>query len=84
MPRIAPLTAEARMNQQLLATIDKYMRLANITSYGELGPRIGIAETTARARIRNPSKFTFEEFRKLARVLHIPPEDMLAALYDKK
>ena len=83
MPRIATLTAEARMNQQLLATIDKYMRLANITSYGELGLRIGLSETTGRARKRNPSKFTCEEIRRVIRVLRIPSDELPSAFYDK-
>ena len=47
MPRIKPLTAEARMDQQLLAAIDKYKRLAGIKRYGDLGPRMGRCAATA-------------------------------------
>lgn len=84
MPRINPLTPEARMNQQLLATIDKYKRLAGIKRYGDLGPRIGRCATTANCRLKSPGTFTLDELRRLVRSLHIPPEDMLAAIYEKK
>ena len=84
MPRIKPLTAEARMNQQLLATIDKYKRLAGIQRYGDLGPRMGRCATTANQRMRNPGAFTLDELRRLVRSLHIPPEELLAAIYERK
>lgn len=83
MPKVNPLTAEARMNQQLLATIDKYKRLANIKRYGDLGPRIGRSATTANCRLKAPGTFTLDELRRLVRTLHIPPEDILAAIYEK-
>lgn len=72
------------MNQQLLATIDKYKRLANVKRYGDLGPRMGRCAKTATTRIRNPGTFTLDELRRLVRSLHIPPEDLLLAFYEKK
>lgn len=84
MPRIKPLTAEARMDQQLLATIDKYKRLAGIKRYGDLGTRIGRCATTANCRLKAPGTFTLEELRRLIQTLRIPPEDLLPALYDKR
>lgn len=84
MPRINPLTAEARMDQQLLATIDKYKRLAGIKRYGDLGVKIGKCATTANCRLKSPGTFTLEELRRLIHTLRIPPEDLLPALYDKQ
>lgn len=84
MPKVRTLTAEARMDQQLLAAIDKYKRLANVTRYGDLGPRMGRCATTAHQRIRNPGTFTLDELRRLVRSLHIPPEDLLPAIYENK
>lgn len=84
MPKTRLLTPDARMNEQLLATIDKYKRLARITQYGDLGPRIGKCATTARSRIKSPGTFTLDELRKLVRSLHIPPEDLLPAIYERK
>lgn len=82
MPRIKPLTPEARMDQQLLATIDKYKRLAGIQRYGDLGPRMGRCAATANSRLKAPGTFTLEELRRLVRALHIPPEDLLLAFYE--
>ncbi len=81
MPRIKPLTAEARMDQQLLAAIDKYKRLAGIQRYGDLGPRMGRCAATANSRLKSPGTFTLEELR-LVHALHIPPEDLLLAFYE--
>ncbi|RKJ41555.1 hypothetical protein D7Y09_16105 [bacterium 1XD42-1] len=84
MPKTRLLTPEARMNEQLLATIDKYKRIARITRYGDLGPRIGKCAATANNRIKSPGTFTLDELRKLVRSLHIPPEDLLPAIYEGK
>ena len=84
MPKTRLLTPEARMNEQLLATIDKYKRIARITRYGDLGPRIGKCAATANNRIKSPGTFTLDELRKLVRSLHIPPEDLLPAIYERK
>lgn len=83
MPKVRTLTAEARMDQQLLATIDKYKRLAGIKRYGDLGPRMGRCATTANCRLKAPGTFTLDELRRLVRSLHIPPEDLLLAFYEK-
>lgn len=84
MPRINPLTPEDRMNQQLLAAIDKYKRLAGIKRYGDLGPRMGRSATTTHCRLKAPGTFTLNELRRLVKALHIPPEDLLAAFYERK
>ncbi|MCI8956915.1 MAG: hypothetical protein HFG29_08005 [Eubacterium sp.] len=84
MPKTRLLTPEARMNEQLLATIDKYKRIARITRYGDLGPRIGKCAATANNRIKSSGTFTLDELRKLVRSLHIPPEDLLPAIYEGK
>ena len=84
MPKTRLLTPEARMNEQLLATIDKYKSIARITRYGDLGPRIGKCAATANNRIKSPGTFTLDELRKLVRSLHIPPEDLLPAIYERK
>lgn len=82
MPKTRLPSAEARMDQQWLATIDKYKRLANISTYGDLGPKIRRSKATAAKRIREPGTFTLEELRLILRNLCIPPEDFLPAVYD--
>ncbi len=82
MPRVRTPTAEARMNQQLLAVVDKYKRLSNITAYGDLGPKMGRCKATAVNRINAPGTFTLDELRRIVRFLHIPPEEFLPALYE--
>lgn len=82
MPKTRLPSAEARMDQQWLATIDKYKRLANISAYGDLGPKIKRSRATAFNRIRVPGTFTLEELRLIVRSLRIPPEDFLPAVYD--
>lgn len=82
MPKTRLPSAEARMNQQWLATIDKYKRLANISAYGDLGPKIGRCRATAVNRINAPGAFTLEELRRIVRSLRIPPEEFLPAVYD--
>lgn len=84
MPKITPLTANARMDQHLLATIDKYKRLAGVKRYGDLGSRIGRCATTANMRMRNPGSFTLDELRRLVRSLHIPQEELISAIYEQK
>lgn len=85
MPKIRELTSGERMNQQLLATIDKYKRLAGVKTYGDLGPLMGgRCATTAVQRIHRPGKLQLDELRELVRTLRIPPEEILSAIYEKK
>lgn len=82
MPKVRELSAEARMDRQWLAAIDKYKRMANINAYGDLGPKMGRCRATAVNRINAPGTFTLGELRRIVQSLHIPPEEFLPALYD--
>ncbi len=85
MPKIKPLTSGERMDVQLLATIDKYRRLAGVKTYGELGPLMGgRCATTACSRIKKPGTLQLNELRELVRTLRIPPEELLNAVYEKR
>ncbi len=85
MPKIKQLTSSDRMNTQLLAMIDKYKRLNGVKTYGDLGPLMGgRCATTAVQRINRPGRLQLDELRELVRNLHIPPEEFLEAVYEKR
>lgn len=82
MPRVRPLTSGDRMDTYFLSVIEKYMRLAGVRTYGELGPLLGISASTAVRRIHTPQEFQLKEVRMLARRLKIPPEEFVLAFYE--
>lgn len=52
----------------------------NGTPVGEVAAILGCSDNTARARLRHPGDLTIEEATLLARGLHIPIEELRAAI----
>ena len=53
---------------------------AENAGHGKMADIAGFSIRTLQERKKDPSKFTVEELRKLGRGLHIPIEEMRAAL----
>ena len=78
MPKIF-IRAGERYDNQLSATVIKYLCLRNVT-VPDLAITLRMSRPTAYDRLHNPEKFTVGELRKLITKLHIPREEIYEAI----
>ena len=75
MPKLKK-TEEEQKNNLFKATYHYHKQLMGYSNF-EIYNSIGLKETTFYARLKNPSRFTVDDIRRLVKFLHIKDEDVL-------
>lgn len=78
MPRIKRTASE-----EFSDIIKSQIKRQGVGTYENLGKRVGTCKATTAKKINEPDSLTVDELKRYVKALKIPPEDVLAFIYEK-
>lgn len=81
MPKVT-LTESDRMRERL-ATVIRVEMARQGTTTAKVAKKMDISRCTMQYKVQDPGKLTVRELGKVVRMLHIPKEDLMEAIYGR-